>query len=287
MLHLLTSLLLLGTSPQSSVATTRPLPGAEILSVHSPAVVRNMPSLSLTASGAMLVDVTSGEVLYAKNPDIARPMASLTKIMTALLLIENHDLNETVTIPPVAQSIQGSSIDLRTGMQFKLEDLLTAMMLPSANDVAYSLAVHHGKTVKQFVAMMNDRARSLGLTKTHFSNPAGLDDVNQYATPRDLAWLTLAALRKPEFQTLVSTKEAKVENKEGASFLLRNTNEILHSQPNVFGVKTGTTDNARECLIVLFTQNRRSYALVLLGSKDRYTDALQVMKEVSKNLSAS
>ncbi len=285
MLNILASLLLLGTVPHADTAV-RPLPGAELLSVHSPATVRQIRPLSLTASGAMLVDVASGEVLYAKNPDIPRPMASLTKIMTALLLIEHHQPDETVTIPPVAETIQGSSIRLKAGMRFALSDLLTAMMLPSANDVAYSLAIHHGKTIKDFVGMMNDRARTLGLTNTHFNNPAGLDDMNQYASPRDLAWLTLAALRKPAFQKLVSTKEATVENTDGGSFVLRNTNEMLQSQPNVFGVKTGTTDNARECLIVLFTESRRSYALVLLGSKDRYTDALQVMKEVSRNLSS-
>ena len=262
------------------------MPAAEILSVHAPAVMRNVLPPSITASGAILMDAVSGEVLFSKHASTPRPMASLTKIMTALLILDSHSMNETVTVPEVAEAVGGSDMNLKKGQRFILGDLLKAMLLRSANDAAYTLAYHHSGGTTAFVRAMNQRSKSLKLSATRFANPAGLDDPNQYASARDIASLMLAALRNPTFQSIVSTRDAEITAYDGKQFSLHNTNEILHSRLNVFGVKTGTTSAAGECLAVLFTSGRRTYILVLLGSKDRYTDALRVMNAVSSRIAS-
>ena len=130
-------------------------------------------------------------------------------------------------------------------------------------------------------AVVDDRALTLGLKNTHFSNPAGLDNGEQYSTPRDMAWLTMSALRNPAFRKTVGTRSAKIFSEEGREIDIRNTNELLHYNPDVFGVKTGTTDAAKECLVVLFNIRNHPYLLVLLGSQDRYTDSLYVLQAMN------
>lgn len=275
----LASLLLLGMIPSSGLSTTvRELPGIERLAITSPnplATEFRLPHLS--ASGVLLIDADSGEELFSIAPDTRRPIASLTKIMTALLILERHDLSETVTVPPIAEDIGGSTIGLTLGQKFSASALLKALLLPSANDAAYALAVFDGRSLATFIKTMNQRAVELGLKNTHFANPAGLDNEQQYSTPRDLAWLTMAALRQPAFREIVGTKTARITASDGRTFDLKNTNELLHSNPDVLGVKTGTTDEAGECLIILFSKQGRRYLLILLDSKERYTDGLHVL----------
>lgn len=282
MLLSLTSLLLLGVvPPQSTVPPVRPLPGIETVSVSAPSPVKDhflCPALS--ASGALLLDMESGEELMSIDADTRRPTASLAKIMTALLLIQGHEPSETVTIAPIAENIRGSTMNVKTGEHLSLKNMLFGLLLPSANDAAYALAIHDSRSTAAFVAKMNTRARALGLKNTHFANPAGLDSAEQYSTARDLAALARAALREPLFQTIVATRTAVVKSVEGSEFRLRNTNEMLHYNDHVLGVKTGTTDLAGECLIVLFNEGKRQYLLVLLGSRDRYADALSILRAV-------
>lgn len=273
------SVLLLGiVTPPSEKPSLRPLPGIELVSVARPTHLHGkvvVPQLS--ASGMLIVDVMSGEEVASKNPDSRRPMASLTKIMTALLILEKHALTDMVTIPPVAENVRGSAVGLITGQHMTVGSMLRALLLPSANDAAYALASYQGRGVASFVQMMNERAQALGLKNTHFANPAGLDHPEQYSTPRDLAWLTLAALKDKRFASIVETRSARIESTEGQRYELRNTNEMLHYNEDIYGVKTGTTDDARECLIILFKQDGRPYLLVLLGSHDRYTDSLHIL----------
>lgn len=282
MLSVLASVLVLGLIPAEPPAPAAPsLPGIEMLSISAPdtiATTLRMPALS--ASSAILMDASSGQEIFSVSPDERKPMASLTKIMTALLILENHSLNEIVTIPPIAEEIKGSTIGLKAGQRFSVRSLLYALLLPSANDAAYALAVFDARSVSTFVQRMNLRAESLGLKNTHFANPAGLDNINQFSTPRDLAWLTLAALKNETFGTIVGTRTARITAEDGKEYLLKNTNEMLHYNANVFGVKTGTTDNAGECLIILFTERDHPYLLVLLGSSERYADGLKQLKAV-------
>ena len=284
MLTALVSLLLFGAVPSfSSDVVVSALPGIEVLKIAAPAGFRRSFELPprLSASGMILYDLQSGEELMAKNPDQRRPMASLTKIMTALLVLENHRrLDDVLTVPPGADHIRGSTIGLKVGERFTVLALLKALLLPSANDAAYALAIREGGSVGAFVSSMNRRAATLGLKNTNFTNPAGLDSEQQYASVRDLGWLTMAALKHPGFREIVSTKTARISTGNGREFDLRNTNELLHENDHVFGVKTGTTNRAGECLIVLFEEQTHPYLLILLGSKDRYTDSLYVLQTV-------
>ncbi len=282
MLSVLASVLVLGLiPPEPPVAQRSVLPGIEILSIAAPNRLGSMLLVpKLSASGAILIDAESGQELFSIAPDERRPMASLTKIMTALLILENHTLDESVTVPPIADEIKGSTIGLTAGQRLSVRSLLYALLLPSANDAAYALAVFDGRRIGTFVQRMNDRAESLGLTNTRFANPAGLDSEQQYSTPRDLAWLTLAALKNDHFRTIVGTRTARIVASDGTEFSLKNTNEMLHYNANVFGVKTGTTDKAGECLIILFTERDHPYLLVLLGSSERYADGLKQLQAV-------
>lgn len=282
MLSALASVLFLGIVPaQPPVPAARMLPGIEVMSISAPSkLVNRIQAPNLSASGALLLDAESGEEMFAINADERRPMASLTKIMTALLILENHDMFEVATVPPVADEIKGSTVGLKAGQRMSVGNLMKALLLPSANDAAYTLATFHSRSVGSFVQLMNQRAEQMGLKNTHFANPAGLDNAEQYSSPRDLGWLTIAALKHPTFRSVVGTRTARISSMEGVTFDLRNTNEMLHFNEDVYGVKTGTTDNAGECLIVLFTEHDHPYLLILLGSKDRYTDGLHVLQAV-------
>jgi len=282
MLSVLASVLVLGLIPAEPPAPAgSSLPGIEMLSIAAPnTIATNLQMPTLSAESALLMDADSGQELFSVLPEERRPMASLTKIMTALLILENHALNEMVTVPPLAEEIGGSTIGLKAGQRLSVRSLLYALLLPSANDAAYTLAVFDSRSVGAFVKRMNERAATLGLKNTHFANPAGLDHPEQYSSPRDLAWLTLAALKNEHFRTIVSTRTARITADNGTEFFLKNTNEMLHYNANVFGVKTGTTDNAGECLIILFTERERSYLLVLLGSSERYADGLKHLQAV-------
>ncbi len=284
MLSSIASALLLGIVPaHGTVQSAQPLPGIEVLSVSAPPPeFKSFEIPALSASGVILIDGLSGKEIFSVKPDHRRPMASLTKIMTALLVLENHRLNEVVTVAPIAENVGGSTVGLKPGDRYSVANLVKALLLPSANDAAYALAIFDGRSVGSFVKTMNERAMALGLKNTHFANPAGLDSPMQFSSPRDLAWLTMAALKNSYFRQTVGTRTAEIASSEGKTVGLLNTNELLRSHDDVYGVKTGTTDKAGECLIVLFRENDRPYLLVLLGSKDRYTDSQRVIEAVRK-----
>lgn len=284
MLSLLASLLLFGAAGTPSVVGVPAVrvPGIEVMQVSAPAPLAKKLSLppTVSASGVLLLDLQSGQELLSRHPDQRRPMASLTKIMTALLILERHNLQEIVLVPAIADQIRGSTIGVKPGERFTIGSLLKALLIPSANDIAYTLAISDSHSVAAFVLQMNTRAQSLGLTNTHFLNPAGLDNPEQYSSPRDLGWLTIAALRNPDFSRIVALRTARIADGDGREFDLRNTNDLLQENEHVSGVKTGTTEAAGECLIVRFEEQGHPYLLILLGSRDRYTDSLYILQAV-------
>ncbi len=176
-------------------------------SALTPYVLPNPPVL---ARAAYLYDVTNGQVLYAKNADAGLPMASTTKIMTALLAIKYGRLDDMVTASYAAATIGESTMYLRQGEQLPLRDLLYGLMLPSGNDAAIAIAEHVGGSVPAFVAMMNREAALLGMTQTHFATPHGLDAVGHYASARDMARLAMAAMALPVFRQVVSTRSYSI-----------------------------------------------------------------------------
>ena len=279
MLASLATILSLGLFSPSLQAPPRQLPGVEHITIHAPiATLKPLVVDALSASGVLLVDMASGQEIFSVNPETSRPIGSLTKLMTALLIAERHAPNDIATIAPGLDTIAGSTIGLRTGQSFRVDDLLRALLIPSANDAAYALALYDRGGIGPFVRDMNDRAAALGLRATKFANPAGFDNPDQYSSPRDLVWLTSAALRHPLLREIVRTRSARIAAFDGTEFSMRNTNELLQYNEDVFGVKTGTTDAAGECLIVLFVEGNRTYLLVILGSRDRYADSLALLK---------
>ncbi len=231
----------------------------------------------LTASGVVVMDLATAQTVYERHADIPRPMGSLTKLMTALIIVENHGMEEVVTVPAEAAGTPGSSAHLVPGEQYMVGDLLKALLVPSANDAARTLAVFHAGSEEEFVMQMNARARMLGLRSTSFANAAGFDDSEQYTTPRDLAWLAAFVLQKPELRQRLSLPSASIRSLEGRVMGFPNTNVLLRPGSAVEAGKTGTTDAAGQCLFSLVHEGGREEIVVLLGSRSRFSDMRSVM----------
>ena len=203
---------------------------------------------SVNAKASVIYEPESDTILYAKNENARLPMASTTKIMTALVAIERENLNKKVKVDPRAIGIEGSSAYLRAGEEFTLRELLYALMLRSANDAAEAIAYAIAGSLEEFALIMNEKAAALGLSDTHFTNPHGLDDDEHYTTALELAKITAAALEYPEFCEIVSTKTKRVE-KEGLTRLFANHNKMLSRYDGCIGVKTGYTQKSGRCLV--------------------------------------
>ena len=227
---------------------------------------------NVSASGVLIYDLRSGQNLYAREARIQRPMASLTKIMTALIIVENHDLDEVVTIPKGVVDVTGNKAYLPPGAHFTVADLLSALLINSANDAALALAQYHSGSHSAFVAEMNARALQLGMTATSFRNPAGLDHPAHWSTPQDIAWLSAFALRYPEIEERMSRSGQRIVSREGDTISLYHTHALLHEVGPVLAGKTGTTNDAGQCLLSVVDHEERSYLVVLLNSNQRYKD---------------
>jgi D-alanyl-D-alanine carboxypeptidase len=252
----------------------------------------------LSASGMIIVDLHSGEKLSARNPKERRPVASLTKLMTALIIVENHDLSEEVVVPNDLLRIAGSQTYLPPGQHFTVGSLLSAMLIASANDAAETLARYHSGSSEQFVELMNERAAVLGLRDTSYDNPIGLDGEDAWSTPQDIAWLTLFALRSPEIRSRMSTPSLTIKSREGTAVSLTHTHMLLRTAPPSFGGsdtaparviagKTGTTDYAKQCAVSVISQGKREYLVVLLDSNARYEDLRSILKNLQPPPSAA
>ena len=232
---------------------------------------------SIKASALYLVELKSGRVLLEKDATRRLPPASLTKIMTALIALESAPLQEVVKIDRRAL-VHPSSLKFQPGEEFLLRDLLTAMLVSSANDACEAVAWHVGGDADKFVAMMNERARTLGLKNTHFANACGFDAPSHYSTATDLAKLTEQALQQPIFSMMVRTivrDIASVDGKRQVS--LHSTNELL-LDPDVNGVKTGYTSKAGRCLIASMFKDGHRLLLVGLNVRDRWEQAARLLR---------
>ena len=205
-------------------------------------------AFSVGAKAAIIYEPETGTILYAKNADARLPMASTTKIMTALVAIERENLNKKIKVDPRAIGVEGSSAYLRANEEFTMRELLYALMLRSANDAAEAIAYAIAGSIEKFALIMNDKAAALGLHDTNFTNPHGLDSDEHYTTALELAKITAAALKYPEFREIVSTKTKRVE-KEGLTRLFANHNKMLSRYNGCIGVKTGYTQKSGRCLV--------------------------------------
>ena len=232
---------------------------------------------SIKASALYLVELKSGRVLLEKNAARRLPPASLTKIMTALVALESAPLQEVVKIDRRAL-VHPSSLQFQPGEEFLLRDLVTAMLVASANDACEAVAWHVGGDAKHFVTMMNDRARALGLKNTHFANPCGFDAPGHYSTAADLAKLTDQALQEPIFTMMVRTLVRDISTVDGTRQMsLHTTNELL-VDPDVNGVKTGYTSKAGRCLIASMFKDGHRLLLVGLNVMDRWEQATRLLR---------
>lgn len=225
---------------------------------------RQLPELS--AEAYLLYDLDANQLLLTHNIHAALPPASLTKLMTALLVLEQADLSAEVTIEG-SDLVGGATMALRAGETLTVEQLLWGMLIPSGNDAATALARHVAGSSKAFVELMNQRASALGLAASHFVNPHGLDVADHTSSAADLLLLTQLLWRYPLFRQIVATATTEI-----AGHQLQTTNELLGRDPLVNGVKTGTTDRAGQCLVAGLQQNGRQLFIIVLNSRDRYGD---------------
>ncbi len=228
----------------------------------------------IQAKAALIMDYDTGLLLYEKDVHEELPMASLTKIMTAILILENHELDEVVTVDSDFSGELGVRIWLKRYEKLTVGDLLKALLIPSAGDAAVALADFHSGSVEEFVAEMNERAKTLNLINTHFVNPIGLDDDEHYSSAYDLAILSKYALRFPAFRNIVRLDEASISSVDGKfKHHFDSTNYLLNSYLDIQGVKTGTTDGAGQSLINLArNENGREVIAVLLNSPQRFQE---------------
>ena len=227
--------------------------------------------LSVNAESAesyVVMDAQTGEILLCKNENRRLTMASTTKIMTALVALESLDLYKEYTVPDEAVGIEGSSIYLKKGEKLTGIELLKGLMLASGNDAAMAIAILSAGSRDAFIMKMNLRAREMGLTETYFSCPSGLESKNHYTTAKELAIISINALRHPLFKKIVSLKADSITGRT-----LFNKNKILTITSGGDGVKTGYTKAAGRCLVASATRQGRTLVCVVLNAPDWFNDA--------------
>ena len=224
-------------------------------------------------AAAYLVKVDGREV-WARNPDRPLPPGSLTKMMTALLVLERADLGQVATVSREASRETGTRLGLAPGDRMSVIELLGATLLDSANDACHALADHVAGSETKFVALMNSRAREMGLSNTRFANACGHDDPGLYSTARDLARLAETAMGNPVFAKMSGLVEGEISTADGGkTFLLENRNLLIGSYPGAKGVKTGFTGRAGKCLAAFAERDGKRVLLVLLNAPDRWWKA--------------
>ncbi|MEF2964396.1 D-alanyl-D-alanine carboxypeptidase family protein [Paenibacillus sp. M1] len=225
------------------------------------------------AQAAALIDVTSGRILYSSHGDEELPIASLTKIMTAIVAIEHGKTDQIVKVGNNAYRKEGSSIYLHLGEEMSLENMLYGLMLRSGNDAATAIAEHVGGSEQGFVHLMNEKAKLIGLSHTQFQNPHGLDAKGHYSSANDLAKLTAYALHNPLFKEIVRTPTRKAPNPyDPWDYRWDNKNKMLRFYEGADGVKTGYTKIARRCLVSSATRNGQQLVAVTINDGDDWND---------------
>lgn len=222
----------------------------------------------VSAASSIVMDASSGRVLYEKNAHQPRDIASITKLMTALVAVERAaSLDEVVTIQPQWTGVEGSSIYLKPGEQVTLRTLLYGLLLQSGNDAAVAIAGYCGGAVETFVGWMNDRAAQLGMEQTHFTNPNGLSDEDHYSTAYDMALLAVACHNNPAVAEIAATRSITLEGRT-----LTNHNKLLWLYPGCTGMKTGYTQLAGRTLVSSAQQGEQTLVAVTLNAPDDWDD---------------
>ena len=252
---------------------------AFLLALAPAAVAQNRPP-SIGAPSAILVEASTGDVIFERAADESRPVASTTKLMTALVALDTVALDDTLTVPPYDAGPAESLAGLRTGERLSVEDLLTALMLPSGNDAAVTLATGISGSVPAFVTEMNERADQLGLRDSRFTNPIGLDQGGNASSARDLVKLTLQLRRYPAFREIADLPRATLTSGDRRRVVL-NRNRLVRDVPFVDGVKTGRTNAAGYVLVGSATRRGVTVVSAVLGTPSeaaRDADSLALLE---------
>ena len=241
-----------------------------------PQVIPAPPPIS--AEAAVLIVAKTGRIIFGKNQYGTMYPASTTKIVTLLTALERGDLNSVVTVSRRAAACPGSSLDLQPGDKLTLRELLTGMMMVSGNDAAEAVAEHIAGSAPKFVALMNAKADKMGSVNTHFSNPHGWPDPeNHFTTAYDLARFAAAGFQNPEFVKIVSLPSYTVNYLNRAPKLVNNTNKLLKTYPGANGVKTGSTEEAGDCLVAAAKRGDVQLIVVVLNDDYRWEDSAKLL----------
>jgi len=238
-----------------------------------------IPVRAATESRAeCIIEVTSKRFLYEKDADIRLPMASTTKILTAIIILEDCDVEEFVSVPKQAETVGGSSVYLREGEVISVKDLLYGLMLRSGNDCAVTLAVHHSGSMKAFAQIMNERAVKMGAEHSHFANPHGMPDTNHFTTAHDLAVISAYAMENEMFREIVSCQYYEARS-------WKNKNKMLAEYEGAVGVKTGFTIVAGRCLVTAAKRNDMTLVCVVLNSSQMYERSAELLDQTFERYS--
>ncbi|MBR0600208.1 D-alanyl-D-alanine carboxypeptidase family protein [Sinanaerobacter chloroacetimidivorans] len=249
-----------------------------------PALEKQVPEPpAVSAQNAIVIEADSGKVLYEKNADEKAYPASITKILTALLAIENGDLEKKVKVSQNAAGVEGSSIYLEKGEKIPLRDLVYGLMLRSGNDAAIAISEAIGGTTDNFVAMMNERAKEIGAVNTHFMNPNGLHHDEHYTTARDMALISREAMKNEEFKTVARAKSWITDRGVGKYNYFYNKNKVIYQYEGGTGIKIGYTKAAGRTLVASSERNGMELICVVLNAPDWFNDTYKLMDYVYNN----
>lgn len=269
-------------STPTEIERAKPILGSTMYS-DLPVLKRNYNTFPVvSAQSVMVVDMNSGVTLYEKDPQRGLLPASTTKIVTALVALDEYHLEDVVTVP--YYSIIGQRMGLSWGEKITVHNLLKGLLIYSANDAAEVLSLIHPGGRDEYIRLMTQKVVELGLVNTQFSNPAGLDSADQYSTVKDLITVSKVAMRNPVFAEIVGTKELTVTSIDGEiKHRLLNTNELLGVVEGVKGVKTGWTEIARENLVTYIERDNRKIMIAVLGSQDRFGETTELIDWIFDN----
>jgi D-alanyl-D-alanine carboxypeptidase (penicillin-binding protein 5/6) len=241
------------------------------------ALAASQPDPFPQVANSYLVEI-DGSLVWERQSNQRLPPASLTKLMTALLVLEQDNPDSELTVSPDATRETGSHLGLKTGERFRTQDLLAAALLNSANDACHALADHLSGNEAAFVALMNRRAKLLGMHSTHFANACGHDETGHYSTAHDLSILAHALLKHPSLLGITSQERAQIATLDGQhQYTLQNKNALIGRYDGALGLKTGFTPNAGKCLVAYAKRGDTTVLLILLHGKDRWWDAVDIL----------
>jgi len=256
---------------------------AGVQKYNIPPVSKNIPPPEFSAKAVLIKDLATDTILFQKDISVPLPIASTTKIITAIVASEYYKQNAVLTVGKSANT-PGSRVGLFNGEDLSFRSLLYGMLLNSGNDAAFTLAENYPGGILGFVSAMNKKVLEMDLKNTHFDNPAGFDSPNHYSSASDLAKITQEALKDSTLTRIFATKETNIVSLDKKyTHQLFNLNKLLEKVRGVVGVKTGTTEEAKENLVTLVERDGRKILLVVLGSNDRFLETTRLIDWVDSN----